>query len=302
MLWPAGHVFEIGTGTGMVLFNLGDGLQSYVGLEPSTSAATFVNSKIKTVPALAGKADVQIGTATDAARLKGLRPDVIVVNSVAQYFPTPEYLIEVVDILTQMPGVKRLVFGDIRSHAINRDFLAARALHVLREKVNKDDIRRKMAELEEREEELLVDPAFFTGLASRLPDQIEHVEILPKRMRATNELSSYRYAAVVHLRRPEEQVQPVFAIDRDAWVDFGASKMDRHALLRLLRSSPNATAIAVSNIPYSKTNLERHLIASLDDNDVEDSLDGPAWVAATRSSAERSPSPSGRLPIRARSR
>jgi hypothetical protein len=103
-----------------------------------------------------------------------------------------------------MPGVKRLVFSNIQSHAINRDFLAARALHVLGEKANKDNIRQKMAELEEREEELLVNPAFFTRLTSQLLDQVKYMEILLKRMIATNKLSSYRYTAVIHLRRPEE--------------------------------------------------------------------------------------------------
>jgi hypothetical protein len=73
-----------------------------------------------------------------------------------------------------------------------------------------------MVELEEREEELLINLAFFTRLASRLPDQVKYIEILLKRIRATNKLSSYRYTAVIHLRRPEEQAQPTFTINRDA--------------------------------------------------------------------------------------
>ncbi len=86
------HVFEIGTGTGMVLFNLGEGLQSYVGLDPSILAAQFANDTIRSIPALVGKAEVHVGTATDTDRLNRLRPDLVVVNSVVQYFPTPEYL------------------------------------------------------------------------------------------------------------------------------------------------------------------------------------------------------------------
>ncbi len=50
-----GHVLEIGTGTGMILFNLGDGLQSYVGLEPSGSAVAFVTDAVKSIPQLAGQ-------------------------------------------------------------------------------------------------------------------------------------------------------------------------------------------------------------------------------------------------------
>ncbi|GIZ43084.1 hypothetical protein CKM354_000632500 [Cercospora kikuchii] len=47
------HVLEIGTGTGMVLFNLGEELQSYVGIEPSRSAAAFVAHQAQSVPRLA---------------------------------------------------------------------------------------------------------------------------------------------------------------------------------------------------------------------------------------------------------
>ncbi|RYP40686.1 hypothetical protein DL767_001544 [Monosporascus sp. MG133] len=285
-----GHVLEIGTGTGMVLFNLGTGLQSYVGLEPSRSAATFVTDAMESIPALAGKAEVHVGTATDICRLSGLCPDLVVLNSVVQYFPTPEYLGGVVDTLARIPGVKRLFFGDIRSHATNRYFLAARALHALGDASTKESVRQKMAEMEEREEELLVDPAFFTALGSRLPDQIKHVEILPKKMRATNELSAYRYAAVVHIRSLEERGQPVYPINMNDWIDFQALQMDRHTLLRLLQRSADALAVAVSNIPYSKTILERHVIESLDKDsgdNAQSSLDGAAWISAVRSNAER---------------
>ncbi|KAI0882912.1 non-ribosomal peptide synthetase [Annulohypoxylon maeteangense] len=285
-----GHVLEIGTGSGMVLFNLGAGLQSYVGLEPSRSAATFVTNAIKATPALAGKAEVHVGTATDIGRLRGLCPDVVVLNSVVQYFPTPEYLTEVVDTLVRVPGVKRLFFGDIRSHATNRQFLAARALHSLGDKSTKSSVRQKVAEMEEREEELLVDPAFFTALEGRLADQIEHVEILPKNMQATNELSAYRYAAVIHVRGPDKQVRPVYSIKTNDWIDFQASQMDRDTLLRLLQHSTDTLTIAISNIPYSKTIFERRIVESLDDDNkdnAQSSLDGVAWISRVRSDAER---------------
>ncbi|KAK2757911.1 NRPS [Arachnomyces sp. PD_36] len=285
-----GRVLEIGTGSGMILFNLGSGLQSYVGLEPSKSAAAFVNKAIESIPDLAGKAEVHVGTATDTGRLSGLCPDLIVLNSVVQYFPTPEYLVRVVDSLVQTPGIKRLFFGDIRSYATNRHFLAARAIHALGNDATKDAVQQKMAELEERDEEMLVDPTSFKALQSRLPDRIKHVEIIPKNMRATNELSAYRYAAVIHIRGPEEQERPVHSIPKNNWIDFQASKMDRDALLVLLQRSADAKTVAVSNIPYSKTIFERHIVESLD-NDSRDgaqsSLDGAAWISAVRADAER---------------
>ncbi|KAM0667388.1 hypothetical protein ACQRIU_003253 [Beauveria bassiana] len=289
----AGHVLEIGTGTGMILFNLGS-VESYVGLEPTKSAVEFVNKAIKTLPNLAGRAEVHIGTATDIDQLSGLRPDLVILNSVVQYFPTVEYLTRVVDALVRIRGVKSLFFGDVRSQALHRQFLAACAMHALGKTAARHDVRRYMAEREEREEELLVEPAFFTALTSRHPNLIQHVEILPKNTRATNELSAYRYAAVVHLRDPESAARPVYPIAAVDWVDFQVSQMRSDVLREYLRLSAGAETVAVCNIPYEKTIFERLIVESLDDtgSDAPQSrldgrpLDGAPWISAVRSDAE----------------
>ncbi|KAM3513239.1 hypothetical protein MY11210_003105 [Beauveria gryllotalpidicola] len=283
-----GHVLEIGTGSGMVLFNLGSGLQSFVGLEPSKSAAAFVNNAIKSSPALAGKAQVFVGTATDTYQLSDLHPDLVILNSVLQYFPTKDYLEQVIDTLVHLGSAKRLFFGDVRSYATNRHFLAARAIYTLGNNTTKDEVRKKMLEMEEREEEFLVEPAFFTTLANRLPD-VRHVEIIPKNMQSTNELSAYRYAAVVHLRGPDELARPVHPIKMDDWVDFQASHMHKDALREYLRLAENTMTVAISNIPYGKTIFARQVVESLDDTS-EDAphatLDGAAWISALRSDAK----------------
>ncbi|KAF4341220.1 enniatin synthase [Fusarium beomiforme] len=283
-----GHVLEIGTGSGMILFNLGDGLQTYRGLEPSKSAAAFTNSVIKSIPSLSGRAEVHVGTAQDIDQLADFHPDLVVLNSVVQYFPSPEYLAQVADTLVHLPGVKRLFFGDIRTNATNKHFLASRAIRTLGNVATKDAVRQKMAELEEREEELLVEPAFFTTLQDRFPDLIHHVEILPKNMQATNELSAYRYAAVVHLHNPDESVQPVHSIDKDDWVDFQTSQMHSISLLDLLRSSKDSMSVAVGNIPFAKTAFEKQIVDSLegDGNESKSTIDGAAWISAVRSDAE----------------
>jgi amino acid adenylation domain-containing protein len=287
------HVLEIGTGSGMILFNLGERLQSYVGLEPSKSAVDFTNSIIDASPDFAGKAKVHVGTATDVGKLSGIHPEVVVLNSVVQYFPSPEYLAEVVDSLVHIPGVKRLFFGDIRSQATNRHFLAARAIHKLGNNATKDSVRQKIAELEEREEEFLVEPAFFTTLADQFPDLVKHVEILPKNMQATNELSAYRYTAVVHLRDPGESAQPVHSVEEDDWVDFEASQMDKNALLDHLRLSRDAVTVAIGNIPFAKTAFDRQIVKSLDDDSRDETqrmVDGAAWISGVRSDAQARPS------------
>ncbi|KAG8666688.1 Beauvericin nonribosomal cyclodepsipeptide synthetase bea1 [Fusarium poae] len=273
-----GNVLEIGTGSGMILFNLDSRLESYVGLEPSRSAAAFVNKAVESVPSLAEKAKVHVGTATDVGQIGNLHPDLVVLNSVIQYFPSSEYLAEVADTLVHLPDVKRIFFGDVRSQATNEHFLAARAVRTLGENATKNDVRQKMAELEDVEEELLVEPAFFTSLEDKFPDLVENVEILPKNMEAVNELSAYRYAAVVHIRGSIRD-EAMIMVEKDDWIDFQAKQLDQKSLGDLLTAS-GAAIMAVSNIPFKITAFERHVVASLN-SDIDE------WqLSAIRSTAE----------------
>ncbi|KAI4115680.1 MAG: hypothetical protein LQ345_003769 [Seirophora villosa] len=147
------------------------------------------------------------GTATDLHLLGSASPNVVVINSVAQYFPSSEYLLEVVEGISHLDSVQSVLFGDMRSYALQKEFLVSRALYKSGAKASRDEVREEMTEMAQAELELLTDPGFFTSLPSRFPDLIEHVEILPKRMRASNELSCYRYAAILHIRNRTQMVE-----------------------------------------------------------------------------------------------
>ncbi|KAL7780605.1 hypothetical protein CFE70_010630 [Pyrenophora teres f. teres 0-1] len=287
-----GNVLEIGSGTGMILFNLGDGLQSYVGLDPSRKAVQFIAETAKSIPGLASKIRMYKATAADVGRLEQpVAASLVVVNSVVQYFPSLDYLFKMVQQLVELEGTRTLFFGDVRSCALHREFLATRAVHMAGDKATKADIRRMVADMERVERELLVDPAFFTALPSRLPGLVEHVEILPKKMKATNELSCYRYAAVVHVRPRDGQTQELAIRDvaHDRWIDFAERRLDRQSLLQQLKSLSSAPAVAVSNIPYSKTIVSRCLVHSLDGTEAE-TPDSPDWLASVHQRAQDCPS------------
>ncbi|KAI0554287.1 hypothetical protein F4679DRAFT_527807 [Xylaria curta] len=259
-----GNVLEVGTGTGMILFNLINGLQSYVGLEPTSTAIDFVNKTARSIPALRNKVQMYKGTATDVYRLEKLNsPNLVVINSVVQYFPSLKYLQKVVENLVRLKGVKTIFFGDIRSFALYNEFKVTKALHQFGQSAHRDEIERHVAETDRLEQELLVDPAFFTALADQSPQVVQHVEIIPKRMKATNELSCYRYGAVLHLK-DESYPLRIHEISKDGWVDFIEQQLDQQSLLHLLQEHCSvSSAIAVSNIPYDKTVLERHVVDSL---------------------------------------
>ncbi|RAK86365.1 nonribosomal peptide synthase [Aspergillus costaricaensis CBS 115574] len=289
---PPGHVFEIGTGTGMILFNITAGLESYTALEPSSTAVDFVRAAVTTVPGLQGKVRLEKGTADNISNLDGPNSvDVAVINSVAQYFPSPEYLLKVVEDLVCLQGAKRIFLGDIRSYALYEEFQVSKALAGDRQKLlTPDDFRLQMAETVHMEEELLVDPAFFTSLPDRFRQLIEHVEILPKRMVATNELSCYRYAAVLHTKHRQAQPRHIHDVEEGQWVDFSATEMTHASLLEYLQQRTNdASVVAISNIPYRKTILERLIVDQLKGRLV-DRVGGPGWLESLGETARQIPS------------
>ncbi|QYS97871.1 hypothetical protein H0G86_005076 [Trichoderma simmonsii] len=286
----AGDVLEVGTGSGMILFNLAKGMRSYIGIEPSERALDFIVKSAKTIPSLQNKLQMIKGTAADVSKLRGLAtPTLAVINSVAQYFPSQKYLLKVVEDLFLHESIETIFFGDIRSHALRRQFQATKAMVTLGESVDKEGLRRAMEEIERTERELLIDPAFFTALTSVYPNQIRHVEILPKRVRGINELSCYRYSAVLHLRSRQSEQQKIYEIRSNSWIDFVREKLDGKSLFQLLRSAPKTTTIAVGNIPYKYTFFERLLVDSLEFNAAEP-INGGAWASAVRTSAQECPS------------
>ncbi|OOF93551.1 hypothetical protein ASPCADRAFT_517120 [Aspergillus carbonarius ITEM 5010] len=261
---PPKHVVEVGTGSGMILFNLADGVQNYVGLEPVESIVEFVNKTIHNVkPALAEKVKLHVGTASDLNKIAGdcVSPDLVVVNSVAQYFPSAEYLARLIEDLLRVHQAKAIFFGDMRSYALYPQFQVSKALHA-GDEITPEYIRKRMAETAESETELLVDPAFFTVLVDRFPDLIRHVEILPKRMKATNELSCYRYSAVVYSAR-QDYLHRVHTVDDNEWIDYSLHGLSRQGLLKLLQQAPESATVAIANIPHSKTIVERLILETL---------------------------------------
>jgi hypothetical protein len=281
------QILEVGTGSGMILFNLINDMDSYVGIEMSPTAVKFVTGRARSIPELANKIHMYQGTAAD---LKSLNipntPNLVVVNSVAQYFPSQDYLLDVIETVLQLPTVRTLFFGDIRSLALYDEFLISKSLHDAGGKATIQDLQIQMEVLAERELELLIDPAFFTALPDRFPGIIEHVEIYPKKMQAVNELSCYRFGAVIHIkdRSPRLVGRHVREVGDNAWIDFVRQGLNREELLRLLSSSSGV--VAISNIRNSKLILESSLIDLLRENPQNGHCNQDDWLSNIRIQAQ----------------
>jgi aryl carrier-like protein len=158
------------------------------------------------------------------------------------------------------------------------------------EQMSLKELSTRLSDMEHSELEYLVAPSFFTSLSAHFPGLIEHVEIIPKAMKASNELSCYRYAAVVHLTHQDETVQsrPIYSVDENLWIDFMEARLDRAGLIALLNRN-SSEEVAVSNIPHSKTMVERYAVDLLREN-AGSKAEVHDWVKASRNRAQTQPS------------
>ena len=145
--------------------------------------------------------------------------DVVVLNSVIQYFPSAGYLLDVLAVAMRLlaPG-GALFIGDVRNLSLLRAFTTG----VVCADTGGEDAAAVMGERVRREmlaeQELLLAPEFFAGLPQHLPD-IAAVEVQLKAMGAVNELSGYRYEVV--LRKAPAPVRSVADLPSQPWQRFG---------------------------------------------------------------------------------
>ncbi|MEV4224414.1 amino acid adenylation domain-containing protein [Nonomuraea sp. NPDC049725] len=184
------RVLEIGCGTGLLYRGLAGSLDRYVGTDVSETAV----ARLSTAHAADPAAEFRVGEAADVEA--GERFDVVVLNSVIQYFPDAGYLTRVLD---RCRGFAPAIFiGDVRSlpllDAFHHSLPGPAALHAA------------------REDELVVHPDFFVRFAAAY-GLVADIRLKPG-SRST-EMNLFRYD--VTLRPATGDVTSIGALKRIPW-------------------------------------------------------------------------------------
>nr|WBO76410.1 amino acid adenylation domain-containing protein [Streptomyces sp. SBE_14.2] len=185
-LGPARRVLEIGVGSGLILSRIAPDCEEYWGTDLSAEAVAALRAQVD-LPGVHLRAQ----PAHDTTGLPDGHFDTVVINSVAQYFPSADYLTEVLRAASRLlaPG-GRIFVGDVRNLRLLRTLRAA----VETRRATTDDKSALRAAVEQSvrwEGELLLDPDYFAAL-----DGFD-AEIRIKRGTHHNELSRYRYDVVL---------------------------------------------------------------------------------------------------------
>ncbi|MEU7469472.1 amino acid adenylation domain-containing protein, partial [Streptomyces sp. NPDC044984] len=238
------RLLEIGVGAGLLLSRLAGDTETYWATD--FSAAVIGTLRDRLPGHLAGRVTLRHRAADDTGGLPTGFFDTVVLNSVIQYFPDAGYLDRVIHAVTPLlaPG-GRIFVGDVRDLRAARVFETEK--HLVRlppgRHTGTAELRRSIGRALLNENELLVDPAWFTArTGAGTPFTAADVQV--KRGRYRNELSRYRYDVVLHTA-PAAAAPPADSHDAGDGTDLDG--------LRHILSTTRPARLRVSGLPDERT-------------------------------------------------
>ena len=185
-------------GTGLILRELAPHCETYYCTDFSEKVIDYLEQVVSRAP-YASKVRLQHLDAIDLGDMPLRSFDVVVVNSVVQYFPSVDYLIEVLRQAERLlcPGGAIFV-GDVRNLRLHRQFRAAVEIFKSPATPNPMQLRLRIEQSVFAEIELLLDPDFFEAYAAQSA-RCTGVDIQIRRDECDNELSRYRYDVVLRM-------------------------------------------------------------------------------------------------------
>jgi thioesterase domain-containing protein/acyl-CoA synthetase (AMP-forming)/AMP-acid ligase II len=228
------RVLEIGCGTGLLLTRLAAECESYIGLDYSKEVLRQLGEYVCTRADL-GHVDLRYGMAHELAFIADQNVDLVILNSVVQYFPDVDYLLEVLEGAMRVTGEGGHVFvGDVRSLPLLEAYHTSVQLHRATEGTAIEDLRKRIGQLQQKEEELVVAGDLFEEVGYRWK-KVGRVEKWLKGGFYDNELSRFRYDVVMRMGRKQVVASP------ERWVNWDEEGRWRSVVESALKEIPGVS-------------------------------------------------------------
>ncbi|MCI0546224.1 MAG: amino acid adenylation domain-containing protein, partial [Candidatus Rokubacteria bacterium] len=250
------RVLEIGTGTGLLLFRIAPHVDQYIGTDFSTVAVSALEAELGARRGELSHVQVLRRAADDFSGVEGQAFDAVILNSVVQYFPSVEYLVKVLEgaVRAVAPGGSVFV-GDVRSLPLLEAFHASVEVHRAPASLPIASLRQRVRKQMREEQELVIDPAFFTAFRARCPE-VGEVWIEPKRGRHRNELTRFRYDVRLRVGPPGA---PAAEPPR---LDWRERSLTLPALRQLLSEGPERR-LEIRDVPNARVEADLRAVELL---------------------------------------
>ena len=196
------RVLEIGCGTGLLLYRIAPQCERYVGVDFSAAALALIDRQVTSL----GLNNVTLinSVADDLSSVKSAINeqesfDLVIINSVVQYFPSAEYLLTVLEsAIKHLIPEGKLFIGDVRHLSLKNLFDTSIEFAKASDDLTVELLQKRIKSHNDNESELLISPDFFAALQQVIP-AITNIDIQLKRGHHRTEMSAYRYDAILYL-------------------------------------------------------------------------------------------------------
>ncbi|MBV9211697.1 MAG: AMP-binding protein, partial [Acidobacteria bacterium] len=251
------NVLEIGCGTGLLLLQLAPECASYCGTDFSESALDYVSRRMKSGERDYSRVKLLHRMADDFTELEAGAFDLVILNSVAQYFPSLDYFMRVLSGAFKLlkPGGS-IFLGDLRNYRLLEAYHASVQLAQASASLSAEALRKRIKRNIAMEEELLFDPAIFHALREHFP-QLSQVEVQLQRGRAHNELTRFRYHAIL---QTDERTE----VAADTILDWQQERLTLNRLRELLKDT-QPRSLEIRHVPNARVIADVVLLELLRD-------------------------------------
>ncbi len=239
------RVLEIGCGTGLLLFRIAPHCARYHGTDLSKRALDGLRQQLSGTQNELQNITLTEQTADDFTGIDPETFDTVILNSVVQYFPTVDYFVRVLEgaLKCLKPGGS-IFLGDLRNLPLLRALHTSVQLHTSPASLPVSELQRRVQKRIAQEKELVIDPALFTLLRTRLP-QISQVNVQLKRGRYQNELSKFRYDVTLRVGG-----EPAGRVDQP-WLDWQVDELHLDEIRRILTTT-TPEILAIRGVPDAR--------------------------------------------------
>jgi len=260
------RLLEIGCGEGQIVLKIAPQCSDYFATDYSEVAIADLDRQLQqsSQPLPKVRTDCRA-----AHQFDGIEPqsfDTILIHSVVQYFPNPEYLQDVLAKAVQAVKPGGCIYvGDVQSYALLEAFHATAQLERTPGSMPAEQFCSIVKNRVRNEDELVVDPGFFRSLQQQFP-QIERIEMLHRRGKYWNETTQFHYDVFLHIG-PESipTVEP-------QWHDWQGENLTVESLRQILETQqPDLYCLA--NIPNARLQEEVQLMEILEGEAVPEQVE-----------------------------
>ncbi|MBP9743123.1 MAG: amino acid adenylation domain-containing protein, partial [Burkholderiales bacterium] len=255
------RILEIGSGSGLLLFKLiNNNCEHYYACDLSEQAIKYTKNIIASL-GYSSKFTAFVSSADNIpfADLSKLY-DTVILNSVIQYFPSLQYLEELIlKVIDNIDTIGRIFIGDIRDFRLLECF-AYSVLSFKNSVVDVPDIEY----FKLKEKELLISPEYFFYLKNN-NSYISSVELLPKLGNAINEMNCYRYDVILHInKKVNNSPSAVNCLEKaDVKLSFGVKEItafsETKELIRQIDSNRFKKVIDILNLLTSNSDEDLYI-------------------------------------------